>query len=328
MDILWKKGLLLSDGISLAIDCSYAEHSIVTHAHTDHVFSSKGAVIGSEETLRLIEKEKSRFARKKPLKIGERTELGSFEISLKNSGHILGSAQVYIDASERIAITSDFKLQDSLITEGAEILQCDALVIETTFGLPEYVFPEREKVYQEFASWANKQLASGHYLILSGYALGKAQELTAFANEYLGASPVVHEEVYKNNQIYEEFGVKLGTYFKLDHNLRESNVLILPPSLCSTHLFQAVEYSIGKKVASAKASGWPYKGCFDKIFPLSDHADFDQLITYVKESGAKQVYTMHGFSREFAQHIRHRFGINTKQLDINSQQKALWESEK
>ncbi|MEM4598913.1 MAG: hypothetical protein QW400_04480 [Candidatus Diapherotrites archaeon] len=328
MDIFWRKGLLLSDGVNLAVDCNSAEHSIVTHAHADHVFASRGSVIGSEATLKLIEKEKSFFAKKRPLCLGEKIALGSLGISLRNSGHILGSAQVYIECDESIAITSDFKLQDSLITKGAEILQCDTLVIETTFGLPEYVFPEREKAYEDFAFWAKKQLARGHFLVLSGYALGKAQELTAFSNQYLGIAPIVHEKIYENNKVYEDFGIKLGTYYKLDHNLRDSQVLILPPSLCSTHLFQAIEYSIGKRVSSAKASGWPYKGCFDKIFPLSDHADFDQLIRYVKECGAKKVYTTHGFSKEFAQHIRHRFGISAKQLDTDSNQKTIWDCEK
>ncbi|MEM4662671.1 MAG: MBL fold metallo-hydrolase [Candidatus Diapherotrites archaeon] len=328
MDIVWEKGLLLSNGCSIGIDCNSADFSILTHAHADHIFSSHNNVLASEETFALLKNKNHEFSKGKALKLRDRVNLDLFEISLHNSGHILGSAQVFVDGSKRIAITSDFKLQDSLVTTRAEILECDTLIIETTFGMPEYVFPEREKLYEELASYAKRMLSQGNFLILAGYAVGKAQELTAFVNEYLGIAPIVHESIYKNNQIYEAYGIKLGTYYELNHNLHESNVLILPPSLCSTHLFQAIEYSLSKKVSSAKVSGWPYRGCFDKVFPLSDHADFNQLLTYVKECGAKEVLTFHGYSREFARYIKHKFGLNARELDQDTNQKILWDYEK
>jgi len=316
MQLSWSKGLLVQGKNKIAVDCN-ADTSIVTHAHADHAsFRPKGLLLGSKATFDLIG---FTTKTKKSLDFGERFRIDDLTISLHNAGHILGSSQVLIEGDERIAITSDFKLQDSLILEGAKPLQCDKLVIETTYGLPQYSFPDRTSVYEKFASWAKKQLSMGKFLVLAGYAIGKAQELTAFSNKYLNIAPLVHEKIYQNNKIYEEHNIKLGPYYKLDHNLHDSDVLILPHSLCNAHLVQAISFSVGKKVASAKASGWPYLGFYDAVFPLSDHADFNQLLEYVKAAEPKQVFTMHGFAKEFAAHIRRRYGITARPLEKGQQ---------
>jgi putative mRNA 3-end processing factor len=39
----------------------------------------------------------------------------------------------------------------------------------------------------------------------------------------------------------------------------------------------------------------------DIAFPLSDHADFPALMRCAKESGAREVITVHGFAKELAQ---------------------------
>lgn len=41
----------------------------------------------------------------------------------------------------------------------------------------------------------------------------------------------------------------------------------------------------------------------DAGFALSDHADFQGLITAVKTTGAEKVITMHGYAAEFAKSL-------------------------
>jgi len=290
-----------------------AQSIVISHAHSDHVnFNRHSEVYCSRETLSLIEANYKKVRKPHPLDFGKKKRFDSFDFSLHNAGHILGSAQVLIEGDQAIAITSDFKLQDSLVTKKAEPLKCDTLLIESTFGLPEYRFPEREEVYGEMAKWCREQIGEGKKVVLAGYSTGKAQELTAFCNTYLGTAPVVHERIYQNNKIYESHGVKLGDYLELDHNLRESDVLIMPPSLCSLALIQALEYSTGGEIASAVATGWAYRSHFDKIFHLSDHCSFDQLLEYVKQAEPKQVLTMHGYSREFARSVKRKLKIPAK----------------
>ncbi len=66
------------------------------------------------------------------------------------------------------------------------------------------------------------------------------------------------------------------------------------------------------------ASGWAidprfkYRMGADEAIPLSDHADFDQLLEYVEVARPTQVYSLHGTS-ELARELRRR-GINAQHL--------------
>ncbi len=294
-----------------------AEHVLITHAHSDHVKLNKESnFLMSKETHKLV---KSRFKKDfqgKSLSFGKKHKVDGVSLTLSESGHILGSSQSLVEGDGKsLAVSSDFKLQDSLVTKSAKPISADILVIETTFGLPSYSFPERTQVYEDMGNWLKQNEKDGCFSLLAGYSLGKAQELTAISNQYAGVSPIVHESVFENNEVYKNFGVNLGKYLKLNHNLGESSVLIMPPSLVDAHLLQALEISTGKKIRSAMATGWPYRRCYDRIFPLSDHADFAQLESYVQQSNPKLVLTTHGFSKQFARHVQRRLKIPARPLE-------------
>ncbi len=56
----------------------------------------------------------------------------------------------------------------------------------------------------------------------------------------------------------------------------------------------------------------------DATFDLSDHCDFDELVELVGRSGADQVYTVHGYTDDFARHLR-RKGIRAWALEKSEQ---------
>lgn len=319
MQIYSNKGLFAGNvPIDVKAGCR-AEKAIISHGHSDHV-STNGEThyFCTRETMALIEgmgKSKGNLA---GVRFGKSIGIGDSSVSLHSSGHILGSAQVLVEAGKTVVVTSDFKMQDSIIQKGAQPLKCDILVIETTFGQPCYSFPERQLVYEQIGSFVREKSKKG-FVVLAGYALGKAQELTKAVNEYAGIAPLVHESIYGNNRVYEEHGVKLGDYIALDHNLHESNVLIMPPSLLNHHLLQVLEFSLHKKVFSGMATGWQFRNGFDAVFPLSDHADFPQLMNYIKQAEPKLVVTMHGFEREFAGYVQRRLGIAARPLGEKGQ---------
>ncbi|MDO8428403.1 MAG: MBL fold metallo-hydrolase [Candidatus Diapherotrites archaeon] len=329
MQVSYKKGLNLDN--ALVIDPLTKKHgfsdAIITHAHSDHVcLNPKTQFYVTPSTLDLLELNyPAPNTQWTSVPFRKKIQLNDFEVSFHNAGHILGSTQLLVQNSSSMAITSDFKLQNSLTEKGAEFLQAETLVIESTFGLPSFVFPDREQVYSEMKSWIQQQVQEKKFVVLTGYALGKAQELTAFCNEYLGIAPIVHEKVFENNKIYENHKVKLGNYFKLDHNLNDSSILIMPPSWVTADVLQALEFSLHRPVVSAKASGWPYPQFYDKVFSLSDHADFNQLMEYVKQCNPKQVFTIYGYASEFAWHIRSKLKIPARALQDTKSQSMLQE---
>lgn len=295
------------------------KNAVITHAHSDHVCLNKHTeFLLSKETKDLVQERHGKIHNHKIVAKEKKHEIGESTLSFFDSGHILGSVQAVVENHDKTVYTSDFRLSDSLLLKGAIPLQADTLVIESTFGLPSYNFPNRQELYSTMEKWI-KQKAEKGFVVLAGYSIGKAQELTKLVNEHTAFTPIVHESIYKINKVYEKHGKKLGDYFLLDHNLKDSSVLVLPPSLANPGLFQAIEYSTKKKVFSAMATGWEYKGHFDEVFPLSDHADFRQLMQYVQYSQPKQVFTTHGFERELAGYIKKRLGIEARPLSQANQ---------
>jgi len=303
MLIRYTHGIFIQADPSIIIDPSKTNTNslaVVTHAHSDHVsvlaLNNSTQCIASPLTCLFLTHNYQLHSKNLiPLSYDEKLQFDNFTLSLHNSGHILGSAQVKISTDEDIVITGDIKLQDSLVCKKAESIQSDILVIESTFALPHYQFPPREETYEAMRTWIKSCLQAGKFVVLAGYPIGKAQELTKFCNEYLGITPLVHEKIYTNNQLCNSLGVDLGSYYKLNGNLKDSDILIMPPSLVSPLLLETLQFSLKKKVCAAKATGWPYRGFYDKIFPLSDHADFTQLMEYIQYTNPKKVLTYHAF---------------------------------
>jgi len=47
-----------------------------------------------------------------------------------------------------------------------------------------------------------------------------------------------------------------------------------------------------------------YQSRADAAFPLSDHADYEDLLAYVRQVNPRRVLTVHGFASEFARDLR------------------------
>src|SRR5437588_6583657 len=71
-------------------------------------------------------------------------------------------------------------------------------------------------------------------------------------------------------------------------------------------------------------SGWAvdpnaiYRYQVDAAFPLSDHADYNDLVRYVDLVQPKRVLTLHGFASQFARDLRDR-GIEAWALSEENQ---------
>jgi Cft2 family RNA processing exonuclease len=294
-----------------------AENVFLSHAHSDHVkLSKKSKFFATPETIDLV---KQRFGEANFEEIFEnkRTNFDDFSVEFIPNGHILGSVQAkFSSLGKDFVFTSDFRTQDSLFFKGARPIKCDTLVLETTFGSPEYVFPKQDDVVRDMVSWVEKKSRDG-LVLLSGYSLGKAQELTKISN-MAGITPIVHDSIFESNQIYKKHGIKLGDYLKLDHNLKESSVLIMPPQLVDRHLFATLEHFDKRKIFSVLATGWEHRGAFTTTFPLSNHADFNDLVEHVKLCEPNLVLTDHGFCEDFARKLC-KLGFNAKPLKQHKQ---------
>lgn len=311
MEIEYSKGIHIK-GIDLWLDADgVVDFSFISHAHIDHVARHR-KILATPQTARLYEKRLGK-TKTKILKFNEPYRLKGARIELFPSGHILGSAQIMIEKrGVRLVYTGDFKLRRGWTAEKAEIRKCDILIMESTFGLPRYVFPPRREVKKQIVDFVRETFAQNKTPVILAYTLGKAQEAMKLLGNK-GFKLSVHGAICKLASVYEEFGIKFKNYVPYRAENLTGRVLIAPPWTKNSRMI----LNIPRK-RTAVLTGWAMDGRArnwygaDKLFPLSDHADFSELLEYAKKANPAKVYTVHGFTG-FAEHLREQ-GFDAQEL--------------
>src|SRR6059058_4127345 len=278
--------------------------AFVSHAHSDHIAPHKEIIL-SERTARLLQARMPGSRTEHILPFGEQRRVHEVDLLLLPAGHIFGSAQLFLsNQGETLLYTGDFKLRHGKSAEAAEWRPADSLIMETTFGLPRYQFPPTEHVIAQIVAFCREAIEDGAVPVLLGYSLGKAQEILC-SLDGAGLTPMLHGSVYQMTRIYEQFGRSFCEYVRYNRNDVAGRVLICPPSASHSPMIQKIPR---KRVAMI--SGWAvdpnavYRYQVDAAFPLSDHADYNDLIRYVDLVQPKRVFTLHGFAAEFARDLR------------------------
>lgn len=209
------------------------------------------------------------------------------------AGHILGSRQLLVDCDGlRTVYTGDFSLKPNVFGWKAEIPQCDRLIMEATYGDPSYAFPSRAEIHGMISGWVKRNDSSN--LLIGCYELGKAQELVRILNE-AGVAPIITQKAESFSTVYEKYGVKLDRIVvgsdEAEEAMSRSFVALLPIAKAKRRFTYRLAQAFGRDTLCAVATGWALHHRFDTdaAFPLSDHADFGDLVEFVERSGAKDV---------------------------------------
>lgn len=279
--------------------------AFVSHAHSDHT-GRHAATIATPATLELMEIRMGKLRGDlHPLGFGKEVSWDRFSILLLPAGHVLGSAQCLIKSEAgTLLYTGDFKLRKGASTETTGICHAETLVMETTFGLPKYIFPPAETVLADILRFCHSAIGDHSVPVLLAYSLGKAQEVLA-ALSSAGLPVMPHKSIAALLPVYEAAGIRFPGC--LDWNISQAKkcVVLCPPTAVGTTT------SLPRK-RTAVITGWAldsstvYRMKCDAAFPLSDHAGYDDLLKYVENVSPKRVYTLHGFAANFARDLRAR----------------------
>lgn len=208
--------------------------------------------------------------------------------------------------------TGDFKLRESLTVPAARPERADVLVMESTYGQPHFRFPAWRTVAEQLLETVEDAFRAGRQPIVLGYSLGKGQEITRILTDG-GHNVTLHGAVHSMSEIHRRLGVELGTYrryaFADFHgpaalDLRERGVLVAPPNCARAGFCTRFE-----NPCRIVMSGWAllknaiYRYGVEHALPLSDHADFDELMELIEIVRPKKIYSHHGY-REFADILR------------------------
>ncbi|MDO8544147.1 MAG: DNA ligase [Opitutaceae bacterium] len=282
--------------------------SFVSHAHSDHI-APHGEILCSAGTSRLMRARMGgeRIEHVLPFGQTERLTVDS-AITLHPAGHIFGSAQSLLahEAHGTLLYTGDFKLRPGRSSEVCATPRADVLIMETTFGRPHYVFPPTEQVLRDIAGFCHSALDDGETPVLFGYSLGKSQELLCgLADAKLPV--MLHPQTFRLTRIYETLGIGFPDYRDFSAAEVAGHVVICPPQANNSSFLRQIT-----KRRTAVVTGWAmdpgviYRYQCDAAFPLSDHADFPDLLRFVEAVQPTRVLTLHGFAQEFAQTLRAR----------------------
>jgi DNA ligase-1 len=284
-----------------------ADFSFVSHAHFDHLAQHRRIIV-SEGTRRLMAARMPGEREEIVLPFGKTYALNAeTELTLYPAGHIFGSAMLRLAREgESFLYTGDFKLRPGRSAEKCEPPRADVVVMETTFGLPRYVFPPTEKILDDMIAFCRQTLQDNEVPVLFGYSLGKSQELlSSLAKAKLPV--MLHPQTLKMTRIYEELGQVFPPYEPFTLTEVAGHVVVCPPQANQSTWLRKI-----KPRRTAAVTGWAidpgavYRYQCDAAFPLSDHADFMDLLRFVEIVQPKRVFTVHGHVKEFARTLRER----------------------
>jgi Cft2 family RNA processing exonuclease len=314
-EVVWDRGVSLP-GHRLWLDpLVVRSFAFISHAHTDHARRHKEALL-TPQTLALIPPQR-RPRGWRMLGYGEPLRRGRACVTLFPAGHMLGSAQLlFEDLGTRLLYTGDVKLRQPGGQTPTEVPRADVLVVESTYGRPHFRFGDPDSTIELMARWCRLALDSRVTPVLLCHALGKAEEVMLALAPY-GFEFALEKRCAPCARNYAMAGRPLPDWIDLDVDRVPGRVVIAPPA-GKDEIRRLARYR------TALVSGWAKDAEFarlfgaDAAFDLSDHCDFDELVQVVERSGADQVYTVHGFTEDFARSLRKR-GIRASALEATEQ---------
>lgn len=286
---------------------------IVTHGHADHSRWGHKQYITQHNNIPIIKHRLGDIV-VSGKDWGETFTINGVKFSLHPAGHIMASAQVRVEYQGEVWVfTGDYKTEDDRISEPFELVKCHTLITECTFGLPAFKWQPQSEVFKEINEWWASNKAEGRTSILFGYTLGKAQRLMKHLDLSIGRI-FTHGAVENMTEVLRPYYDLPETTLITRDTTKDQikgNIIIAPPSAHgSTWIRRFVPFVTGS------ASGWmTFRGArrrqaVDRGFVLSDHADWDGLLSTIKATGCEKVIATHGYSEIFARFLREEMGYD------------------
>lgn len=316
-----KRGLYCPPGDFYIDPGKPVQTAVVTHAHGDHLREGSSRLFMAAAGLGIARRRLKDARNVLPLDYGAPFSLGPVKVSLHPAGHILGSAQVRLEHDGQVWVVSgDYKRQADPTCEPFETLPCDVFVSETTFGQPQFVWPDTPAVVGNIVRWWHINRERGRNSVLFCYALGKAQRVLAEMLQHTQETVYVHGEIASLVEVYRAAGIPMVPTQHITQataaDLKGALVMATPTMTRSAWLKRL---GVGTK---GFCSGWMLlegesrRRGYDMGFVISDHADWPALVRTCQESGARRILLMHGRTERLAAHLT-ELGLEAAPLAVS-----------
>jgi putative mRNA 3-end processing factor len=297
------------------------ERALITHAHSDHARRGHGAVLATQQTLDLM---RLRYGEdfagtSQAIRYGESLALGSATVTFHPAGHVLGSAQIAVEAGDlRVVASGDYKNVPDPTCVPFELVACDVFITEATFALPVFRHGDPNEQIAKLLNSVAVFPERAH--LVGAYSLGKAQRVIAMLRQAGRTAPIyLHGAMESITGYYASQGIALGELRPVrGANKAElaGTITLCPPSALSDVWTRRFPDPV-----TAFASGWMRIRArarqYGVALPLviSDHADWDGLTATIAATGAGEIWVTHG-QEDALVHWCATQGLKARPLDI------------
>jgi len=305
-------------------------YRVQTHIHSDHMKhfnKSKGfqTIIMSDATKAFIELEHFDVRRREnvislPIDGVYQDTNNGITIEFKSSHHMLGTVQVAVttSAGDRLGYSSDFSWPL------AEVVEVDSLVVDSTYGSPDSVREySQEEANLYFREKIAEKIKDGPIIVkASRGTLHRALELL---NGVVQCPVIASKRKVCEAQVFEKYGYCFCPLMEMENpdvrKLRKEG-----PYVELYYIGEQVPYYREDITTINLTASWvhgenPFVEISESSYQIaiSDHADFNETLEYIKATGAKMVLT--DSTRDntggnkanlLAESIRKRLGIEAK----------------
>lgn len=283
--------------------------ALITHGHADHARWGMERYLATKAAAPVMQHRLGPEAQIETVEYGETRRIGGATVSYHPAGHVPGSAQIKVTVNGETWVASgDYKTVADGVSEPYEPIPCHAFITECTFGLPVFKWPPQDDLSGQINAWWATNKANGQFSLLGAYALGKAQRLLASVDKDIG--PILtHAAIENTNDVLRHQGIALPETIRVtaDTNIKDypgALVLATPGALAQPWANKF------KPAATGFASGWmalrgvQRRRAMDRGFVMSDHADWNGLISAIKATGAERIFVTHGYTGPFERYLR------------------------
>jgi len=292
--------------------------AVITHGHGDHARAGMGEYHCTPGTAPIL-RWRLGEARIVEHAHGEVFDMNGTRASLHPAGHVLGSAQVRVEAGGEVWVASgDYKRQGDPTCAPFEVVRCDVFITEATFALPVYRWPDTREVVTDIVQWRRTCEARGEAAVLFCYALGKAQRVLAELAGFDEPPPLLHGAIAAGVEVYRAAGVAMAATELLSEQASRNDyagrLVIAPPSAAGSAWMRRF-----RRAQQGFASGWMRirgnrrRRNYDRGFVISDHADWPDLLRTIEQTGARRVFATHGTTDALVRTLCER-GIDARTL--------------
>jgi len=307
------------------------DKAIISHGHADHSRWGHKKYITHHSNVPIIKHRLGDIV-VSGVEWNESFSINGVKFSLHPAGHIIGSSQIRVEYQGEVWVfTGDYKTEDDGVAVPYEPVKCDTFITECTFGLPAFKWIPQKEVFNDINKWWQQNKEDGRTSVLFGYSLGKAQRLLKHLDTSIGKI-YTHGAIENMTEVLrEQIDFPETTRITRETKKEEikGNIVLAPGSAHgTTWIRKMVPY------VTASASGWmTFRGArrrraIDKGFVLSDHCDWQSLLSSIKETGCEKVICTHGYTDIFSRFLREQgYDARTEETQYEGETGAM-ESDK